>query len=115
MKNYCPKCRYFFGTTKAGKCPDCYVPLENAPQDPSVPLPCPFCGEAPRVVDDYDSRSGWGQKENGWIACRCGASMAAPSPSSPYPTIPKPDVIAAWNLRHNARAMPPAKDQANEK
>ena len=37
MKNYCPKCRYFFGTIKSGKCPDCDVPLENAPQDPSVP------------------------------------------------------------------------------
>ncbi len=31
MKNYCPKCRYFFGTMKAGKCPECKVPLEWGP------------------------------------------------------------------------------------
>lgn len=31
MKNYCPKCRYYFGSQPSGKCPDCAVALEDAP------------------------------------------------------------------------------------
>ena len=54
MKNYCPKCRYFFGTTKTGKCPECDVPLENAPPTETVcPLRSPW-----RINRDSKDRPG---------------------------------------------------------
>jgi len=31
MKNYCPCCKFYFGSLKSGKCPDCKVPLTWGP------------------------------------------------------------------------------------
>jgi hypothetical protein len=62
-------------------------------------LPCPCCGSDVKVTDDYDHRSGWGQTTNGWISCRCGLSMCQPTAWSPYPKIPKSEVVRLWNVR----------------
>ena|SRR5690348_6947012 len=64
-----------------------------------VILPCPFCGGAPGLYNGYCERSGWGDKDVGYILCPCGASVLKPDPYPSTKMSPIADVIAKWNSR----------------